>query len=85
MHTTTNPPRVYARIAGITYLLVIILGVVSAGVIDAGLIVSGDDAASVTNIMQNESLFRMSTLVSIILYAAVLVLSWWRTYIPTAP
>lgn len=53
-------PVAYARTAGIGYLVIIIAGILSEFFIRSNMIVPGDAAATAGNIMQSESLFRMS-------------------------
>lgn len=54
----TDPqPAVYARIAGILYLVIIIFGISSEVLIRSRLIVSGDPAATATNILASQPLF----------------------------
>ena len=78
---TTAPAEVaspvgYARIAGVAYLLVILLGVITVGLVDARLVVAGDHLATAANIAEHESLFRVGLVGVLVLYASVLVLSW---------
>lgn len=75
-HTAEASPQVYARIAGFTYLLIIVIGVLNASVVDPELIVSGNDAATATNILANDLLFRLGIATTLIMYASVVVLSW---------
>ena len=66
--------RKTARVAGLLYLLMTFFGVFSMMFVDAKLYVPGDAAATVTNILRSESLFRLgvaSSLVSIILFLLV--------------
>jgi len=66
--------RKVARVAGLLYLLMAILGAFSMMYVDAKLYVSGDATATVTNILAFESLFRFgvaSSLISIILFSLV--------------
>jgi hypothetical protein len=66
--------RKVARVAGLLYLLMAILGAFSMMYVDAKLYVSGDATATVTNILAFESLFRLgvaSSLISIILFLLV--------------
>jgi len=72
----TNTSRlVYARVAGIGYLVVIGIAVLNAVLVDARLIVAGDDGATARNILAHEALFRTGIVGTLIMYAAVLVLS----------
>jgi len=69
-------PRPAARITGVVYLLYF-LTVVSSALLMRGIIVSGDPAATATNILTHERLFRLSAAVGLIataLYIAVTVL-----------
>ena len=69
-------PRPAARITGVVYLLYF-LTVVSSALFIRGIIVSGAPAATATNILTHERLFRLSVAVGLIataLYIAVTVL-----------
>ena len=66
----------HTTVAGLAYIIIIIIGVVSVGLIDAKLVVSGDDSATANNIVANETLFRISIAGVLVLYASVLVLAW---------
>jgi hypothetical protein len=61
-----SSPRIKARIAGGFYLLTIVMGVVAQGLVSERLMVSGDAAATATNIMAHESLFRFGFAVYLI-------------------
>jgi hypothetical protein len=69
-------PLIYARVAGFMYMLIIIIGVLTGLFIDSTLIVSGNDAATATNIIANDFLFRIGIAGILIMYAGVVVLSW---------
>jgi hypothetical protein len=66
---------VYARLAGLTYVLIILIGIFSVSYIDSNLIVPGDDAATVSNILVNELQFRLCVLSEIFMYVLVILLS----------
>lgn len=66
---------VYARLAGLTYVLIILVGIFSVSYIDSNLVVSGDDAATVSNIMANELRFRICILSEIFMFVLVILLS----------
>lgn len=53
-----DSPRVYARIAGLLYLLIIIAGMFGELFVRAKLLVSADPTATANNIMQHELLWR---------------------------
>ena len=70
-------PLFYARLAGFLYFLVIPLGIIALS-ISSRLIVSGDAAATASNILASESLFRLGIvsdmLASLVMLLVVLVL-----------
>ena len=66
---------VYARVAGLAYVVVIMLGIFSVSYIDSNILVPGNDAATVDNIMNNELRFRISIASEIIMYALVVLLA----------
>lgn len=57
--TTKTSPIVYARIGGILYLIIIVVGIFSELFVRDKLIVSGDAAATAHNIMASEMLWRI--------------------------
>ena len=69
-------PLIYARVAGIAYVLIILLGIFCVGFIDSKLIVPSNNAATANNIMANDLLFRIGIAGVLIMYASVVVLSW---------
>ena len=73
--TTEISPRVYARVAGLAYILVILLGIVSVGLVESRLIVPGDDAATVNNIIANEFLYRAGIASELMMFVFVVMLS----------
>jgi Domain of unknown function (DUF4386) len=74
---TETSPLFYARLAGFLYFLVIPLGIIALS-ISSRLIVSGDAAATASNILASESLFRLGIvsdmLASLVMLLVVLVL-----------
>lgn len=58
INKTETSPLVYARIAGVLYLIIIFFGVFSGVFIRDNLIVDGDAVATATNILASEGLFR---------------------------
>ena len=71
-HTPESSPLFIARLAGFLYLLVVPLGIFAIYV-PSRLIVSGDAAATASNLIASESLFRL-TIVSDLLSPLVLIL-----------
>ena len=57
---TDISPQAYARIGGLIYLIIIVLGGVDEAVIRSRLMVSGDVLATTHNIMASKELFRKS-------------------------
>src|ERR1700693_1424827 len=55
---TESSPRTKARITGALYLLTMLLGVFAQGFVSNRLVVSGDAAATATNILTHKSLFQ---------------------------
>lgn len=68
-------PLVYARVAGLAYVVVIMIGIFGVSYIESNILVPGNDAATVDNIMNNELQFRISMASEIIMYALVVLLS----------
>jgi len=52
-------PKVKARMAGLFFLLTTLGGIFAEGFVSARLVISGDAAATATNILNHESLFRV--------------------------
>ena len=42
-----KPPQFYARVAGLAYIVVILLGILSVSYVDTNIVVPGNDAATV--------------------------------------
>ncbi|MFO7604422.1 MAG: DUF4386 domain-containing protein [Gammaproteobacteria bacterium] len=57
--TANMPPAIYARFAGLLYLIIIVFGISSEFFIRASLIVPGDASATASNIVASQSLFRL--------------------------
>jgi len=65
----------YARVAGLTYIIVILLGVFSVNFIISTLIVPDNLVATYNNISANEFLFRISLVSEVVMYLLVILLS----------
>jgi hypothetical protein len=76
IRTAETSPLVYARVAGLAYVIVILLGIFSVNFVESSLIVSGNDEATVNNIMANELLFRICIVGEIMMFVLVVLLSW---------
>jgi hypothetical protein len=72
---TETPILVYARVAGLAYIVVIMLGIFSVSFIESNLVVPGNDAATVNNILANELRFRISVASEIMMFVLVVLLS----------
>jgi len=57
--TTGISPQIYARIAGLLYLIVIAAGIIAQMVISGRIVVDGDAAATATNIRMHGDLFQL--------------------------
>jgi hypothetical protein len=77
-------PQVYARIGGVLYLIIIIFGIFAELLVRDKLIVSGDATATATNILDSESLWRISV-ASEIMYLACAVALTMIFYVLLAP
>lgn len=65
----------YARVAGLTYIIVILLGIFSVNFIESNLVVPGNDVLTYKNISEHESLYRIGIASEVLLYLLVIVLS----------
>lgn len=72
---TETTQRRAARIAGFWYLIIIIAGVVAEFVVRSRLIVAGDAAATARNIMDSESLFRLSLAGDLVMIGADMIVA----------
>ena len=68
-------PRCRARIAGVFYVITILARVIAEAFVRNRLVVSDDAAATATNIMAHESLFRLGFVADIIAFASYIVLT----------
>jgi hypothetical protein len=68
-------PQTYARIGGILYLFIIVVGIFGELFVRGGLIVPGDAAATANNIMDSEMLFRLGLAGDILGYVSGIALA----------
>jgi hypothetical protein len=68
--------NVYARLAGLAYLVIILLGIFSVNLITEKLVVPGDIAMTLSNIVAHGGLFRLGLASEIVMYALVILLAY---------
>ena len=74
-YTDHTSPLIYARVAGLAYLITILLGIFSVNFVANNLIVPENNLATINNILTNESLFRIGIASEILMYVLVILLS----------
>jgi hypothetical protein len=72
--TVETSPRLYARIGGVLYLIIIVVGLFGEAFVRDRLIVSGDVAATAANIRSHESLWRFHIAAELVLLICAVVL-----------
>ncbi len=75
-HAAEISPNVYARVAGLAYIITLLLGIFSVNLVESRLIVPGDYTVTVDNILANALLFRFGIAGEIMMFALVVLLSW---------
>jgi hypothetical protein len=73
--TVDTSPQLYARIGGVLYLIIIVIGFCSELFVRDKLVVSGDVTATANNIMASESLWRISIAGDLILLVCAVPLT----------
>jgi hypothetical protein len=66
---------VYVKVAGLTYIVIILLGIFSVNIVESSLIVPGNDAATFRNIVEHKFLFRIGVTGEVLMYLLVILLS----------
>ena len=74
-HELQTSPQVYARIGGVLYLVIIVIGFCSEFFVREKLVVSGDVTATANNIMASESLWRITIAGELILLVCSIALT----------
>src|SRR5712692_11839971 len=74
-HTVETSPQVYARIGGVLYLIIIVLGAVGELFIRGGIVVPGDATATAANLRSMESLWRFGIAAELFLLICSVVLA----------
>jgi uncharacterized protein DUF4386 len=74
-HELQTSPQVYARIGGVLYLIIIVIGFSSEFFVRDKLVVSGDVTATANNIMASESLWRITMAGALILLVCSIALT----------
>src|SRR4029077_13792973 len=72
---TETSPQIYARIAGVLYLMIIVIGFSSEFFVRDKLVMSGDVTATANNIASSESLWRTSVACELILLVCAVALT----------
>ena len=73
--TAETKPQIYARIGGVLYLIIIAAGLFAQAFVQDKLIVPADAAATATNIMAHESLFRLGIVADLMTFLCAIVLT----------
>jgi hypothetical protein len=73
--TVETSPRLWARIAGAFYLITIIMGVFAEVFVRGALVVRDDAAATATNILAHESLYRFGLAADLIMLACYIAVT----------
>ena len=73
--TAETKPQIYARIGGVLYLIIIAAGLFAQAFVQDKLIVPADAAATATNIMAHESLFRLGIVADLMTFLCAIALT----------
>jgi hypothetical protein len=75
-HPVENFPQRYARVGGVLYLAIIVLGAFSEGIVANKLLVSADAATTAHNILASPELWRLSVAGDLIVVLCAVPLLW---------
>lgn len=71
-----KPPLFYARIVGVSLLLLALIALYANFFVLSALIIPGDAAATVNNIVENELSFRLATASFVVVLVLDIIISW---------
>ena len=74
--TVNTSPQIYARIGGVLYLIIIVVGIFGEAFVRDRLIVSGDATATAANIRSLESLWRFGIAAELFMLTCAVTLAW---------
>jgi hypothetical protein len=85
--TMAIPPKTYARIAGILYLIIAVVGGFSILYVPSVILAPGDAAKTAANLLANQGLFGLGVLADIVVMTTEIVLSamLFVLFKPTSP
>lgn len=75
VETSKVSPVAYARLAGVLYVVIIVLGLLSEIAVRSSLVTTGDAATTAQNIMASEGLFRIGFLADSIMFLSDVALA----------
>jgi hypothetical protein len=75
-HSVENSPQRYARLGGVLYLAIIVLGAFAEGLVTNKLVVSGDAAGTAHNILASAGLWRLGVAGDFIVVLCAVPLLW---------
>jgi hypothetical protein len=75
-HSIENSPQRYARVGGVLYLAIIVLGAFAEGFVTNKLVVSGDAAGTAHNILAAPDLWRLGVAADFIVVLCAVPLLW---------
>jgi len=74
--TVESSPQLYARVGGVLYLAIILLGAFAEGFVDNKLVVSGDAATTAANILASPDLWHLGVAADLIVVLLAVPLLW---------